>query len=113
MHVGNQPLHLHSRKTIGTYTAIAEVEPTTRKRLETKERNLHTICPVSHSEEVPLHLQEVYEQRRQQCTKQELQLSSLLKEYCDVLSTGEGDMGHTDLIKHSIPVRPGTKPIRL
>jgi hypothetical protein len=39
-------------------------------------------------------------------------VTDLLVKYADVFSKGESDVGRTDLVSHSIPVEPGTVPIR-
>ena len=64
---------------------------------------------------VPEHLVPLYEQGREHCEgpHQLKQFLSLLTSYQDVFSKGDGDMGHTNLIEHSIPVAKDTKPIRL
>ena len=64
--------------------------------------------------EVPEHLEELYEAAKGGC-KEHLQakkLARLLTEYSTVFSTGDGDVGQTTLVDHSIPVAEGTRPIR-
>ena len=41
------------------------------------------------------------------------QFAGLLTQYADVFSKGAGDIGKTELVKQSIPVKPDTKPIRM
>ena len=41
------------------------------------------------------------------------QFARLLNQYADVFIKGEGDIGRTELIRHSISVKPATKPIRI
>ena len=43
---------------------------------------------------------------------QRRQLADLLIKYADVFSCGDTDVGRTNLVSHSIPVEPGTQPIR-
>ena len=64
-------------------------------------------------ETVPAHLQELYAAAVKDCTPQEADdLASLLHEFATVFSTGDDDNGRTHLMTHSIPVEPGTRPIR-
>ena len=65
-------------------------------------------------EEVPGHLCELY---RKACSKLEgnrerLEVARLLRQYQDVFSKGDWDVGLTDQAQHDIPVLPGTRPIR-
>mgnify|MGYP001791961867 CR=1 FL=1 len=39
-------------------------------------------------------------------------LAGLLAHHSDVFSSDDADVGQTDLVSHSIPVEPGTTPIR-
>ena len=59
-------------------------------------------------------MRDLFESAQGNCesTDQEEQLASLLQKYSSVFSSGEGDMGLTTLVEHSIPVVPGTRPIR-
>ena len=41
-----------------------------------------------------------------------MRLAELLDQYQDVFSRNDQDVGRTDLVKHSIPVQEGTRPIR-
>ena len=63
---------------------------------------------------VPEHLVKLYEAAKSGCEepRQTRELAGLLTEYSTVFSTGDGDVGRTTLVEHSIPVEEGTRPIR-
>ena len=100
-------MELKSGAVIGTYTGVEAQEvqdyalPTARKCQE---------APV----DVPEHVDELFQAARKNCEsiEQEEQLADLLNRYSSVFSSGEGDVGLTKLVEHSIPLVPGTRPIR-
>lgn len=59
----------------------------------------------------PGHLQQLYEVAKRSCKVPEKsqKLARLLTEY----STGDGDVGHTPLVKRKVPVVEGNQPICL
>ena len=65
--------------------------------------------------EVPGHLQQLFGAAVGNCKGpgESQKLARLLTEYSTVFSTGDGDVGRTTLVEHSIPVEAGTRPIRL
>ena len=71
-------------------------------------------CPEQHEASPPPHLVDLYSQAKENCADltQEEWLSDLLVRYQDVFSKGADDVGRTTLVKHSIPVAEGTRPIR-
>ena len=101
------PLELRSGVVIGTYTGIEEEEVESPPSVEAME------CRTTETE-IPRHVEGLYESARKNCSSksQERQLAELLKKYGPVFSSGEGDVGLTRLVEHSIPVVPGTRPIR-
>ena len=103
----DQPLELKSGTAIGTYTGVEEEEVNDHPSLN---------APVGSAEgpEVPAHLNELYTAARPNCEtlEEEEELAQLLRRYADVFSTGEGDVGLTQMVEHSIPTAPGTRPIR-
>ena len=65
-------------------------------------------------DQLPSHLQELF---KKVCASikefdKQLVVARLLEQYQDIFSTGEMDIGLTDLVKHDIPVLPGTVPIK-
>ena len=56
--------------------------------------------------EVPDHLAELYKTAMNGCKDplQARRLARLLTDYSTVFSTGDGDMGQTTLVEHSIPI---------
>ena len=73
-----------------------------------------TINNDDHSTDVPDHLRDLYDHavKTGLTLDQQLALRRLLHKYADVFSTGESDIGLTNLVKHSIPLKPNTAPIR-
>jgi hypothetical protein len=63
---------------------------------------------------VPDHLKNLYLDASRNCsTSEECQgMAKLLNSYSDVFSSGPNDVGLTNLVTHSIPLLPGTKPIK-
>jgi len=63
---------------------------------------------------VPEHVADLFTSAQPNCTdtQQEQELANLLTKYASVFSSGEEDMGLTQLVEHGIPVAPDTRPIR-
>ena len=63
---------------------------------------------------VPQHVESLYQEAVVTCSEplQRQAIANVLTNYSDVFSSGEHDVGRTNLTKHSIPVLPETKPIR-
>lgn len=63
---------------------------------------------------VPPHVKSLYDEAVVTCSEpaQRQAIASVLRAYSDVFSSGDQDVGLTNLAKHSIPVVPGTRPIR-
>ena len=102
-----QPLELKSGAVICTYTGVEAQKVQDQEPLTTPaEQTIPT--------GVPSHVEELYQAARPNCgsEEQEKQLARLLRQYAPVFSLGEGDVGLTQLVEHSIPVVPGTRPIR-
>ena len=112
-------LTIDPREVIGRYSALGEIQELGCNSSE----STHVLAVEGHpetmgmdsEESIPNHLAPLYEQGKKQCegSTQLRQFLSLLKRYQDVFSTGERDMGHTQLIEHSIPVIKDTKPVQL
>ena len=103
----SQPLKVKAGTTIGVYTAVEGTDISTDSK-QTRETAMRQEV------DVPEHLRELYDQAKRNCDtiEQEEKLCGLLAQYQDVFSKGDGDMGHTSLVEHSIPVTEGTRPIR-
>ena len=63
---------------------------------------------------VPDHLSVLYQETTNACTHPQEQkaIAMLLSKYSDVLSSGEHGIASTDLVKHSIEVGKGARPIK-
>ena len=63
---------------------------------------------------VPEHLENLYREASSICTltSQQKVIAGLLDRFGDVFSAGDHDMGCTTLVQHSIPIEPGTRPIK-
>lgn len=63
---------------------------------------------------VPGHVQELYDKALNICedVQQRASLATLLRNYRDVLSSGERDRSLTNLVEHFIPVEVNSVPIR-
>ena len=114
LNLTGQPMRLKAGTTIGTFTGI-------------EEKQVEDFQPPTHSEtadiqvtqgidedEVPEHLKGLYEAAKSGCKEpsQSGQLARLLTKYSTVFSTGDGDVGRTTLVEHTIPIEEGTRPIR-
>ena len=123
------PITLRAGTTLGTYTPITsdqifqqpeETTPVPNNQEETTPAPNHqeekTPAPNKgkSTKTPPAHLLALYEQACQNCKSadQRQELVDLLVEYADVFSSDDTDVGQTSLVQHSIPVEPGTAPIR-
>ena len=63
---------------------------------------------------MPEHVGSVYQEAIKLCTtdRERRSIGKLLMEFLDVFSRSDADVGRKHLIKHSIPVKPGTWPIK-
>jgi len=63
---------------------------------------------------VPEHVQELYQSACEGCAgnKERQAMAQLLREYGDVFSSGDHDVGLTSAVRHDIPLAAGTIPIR-
>ena len=101
----NQPSRVKAGTVVGVYTSITEKDISEAEPLDgSLEQN---------EADLPPHLVDLYMQAKKNCIdlSQEEQLSGLLMQYRDVFSKGSDDVGLTSLVKHSIPVADGTRPI--
>jgi len=63
---------------------------------------------------VPLHVKELYEAACDGCARngEHQAMAKLLREYNEVFSSGDHDVGLTRAVRHEIPLAAGTVPIR-
>lgn len=63
---------------------------------------------------LPEHMTPLFQQAAKNCSTeaQTLALAQLLREYADVFSSNDEDVGLTNLVSHEIPVVQGTNPVR-
>ena len=105
----NQPLELAAGLTIGTFTSIdpQDITDNEGKQMGSERRTPATA-------KVPEHLEAMFQKACQDGVSKEQarRLAELLDQYQDVFSRNDQDVGRTDLVKHSIPVQEGTRPIR-
>ena len=103
----DQPLELKNGTAIGTYTGVEDEEVDNCPSPDAPDSQVEGYG-------VPAHLEELFRAAQPNCetADQEERLAQLLQKYADVFSTGEGDVGLTKLVEHSIPTAPGTRPIR-
>ena len=92
----------------GAYSST-RLQPLITNREETSP-----VTSITERNRVPEHLVKLYEAAKSGCEepRQTGELAGLLTEYSTVFSTGDGDVGRTTLVEHSIPVEEGTRPIR-
>lgn len=104
-------VELKAGTNIGLYTPVDhdQIFTDTEKDNSTEKPQIKDF-----STHVPEHVIPLYEQAVKNCTSfaQEQALARLLVDYADVFSKDETDVGLTSLVSHSIPVEPGTNPIR-
>jgi len=70
--------------------------------------------PSSRRGTVPPHVQELYQAACDGCASngERQAMAQLLREYNDVFSSGDHDVGLTRVVRHEIPLAAGTAPIR-
>jgi len=77
-----------------------------------------TEAPPRHSTQergtVPTHIRELYETACGGCAsnKERQAMAKLLRDYGDVFSSGDNDVGLTGAVRHEIPLTAETAPIR-
>ena len=102
-----QPIELKGGTVISTYTGVEAQEVQDQVPPSTQH------CPTTPAS-VPPHVYDLFHPARTNCNseKQEKHLAQPLNQYASVFCSGEGDVGLTRLVEHSIPVARGTRPIR-
>lgn len=79
-----------------------------------EQNNTHGAESPRPSMSAPIHTKELTGAAIEHCTTNEERSAvvALLNKYSDVFSKGDDDMGCTNLVEHSIPTKPNTRPIR-
>ena len=105
------PLTLAAGSVIGLFSVVTE-DQVGGNTTNSSSQSAHSSQTHSVSE-VPAHLQTLYQQSAQHCdSHQRTQLAALLHKYSDVFSAHDSDVGRTHLASHSIPLLPGTGPVK-
>ena len=108
LNTSSKPVTLNAGAMIGVYTPLSrdQIYPDVQSTSVPKDTPSHVA--------LPQHVEPLFEQAATSCEtpRQRRQLANLLLEYSDVFSCGDTDVGRTNLVSHSIPVEPGTHPVR-
>ena len=116
MNPSNETLRLSEGKIIANFTGMTEEqifnEKASRSDCNIQSSSVASVQSKVHT--VPEHVNKLFEKAVTVCSaEQEVhRIATLLSEYSDVFSVDSNDVGSTDMVKHSIPVIPGTRPIR-
>lgn len=111
--LAEQPIKLTAGSTASTFTEV-EATRVDDRLFEAKEAGPEADRKPAHREVVPGHLRGLYETAKESCSglEEARKLEGSLTTYSTVFSTGDGDVGWTTLVEHSIPFREGIRPIR-
>ena len=123
MNTKNTPHQLTAGTVVANYTSTqdAEVSSTLAPTTPFATHPANQVSPSEHhngsgvvKSTVPTHVQDLLTQSQECCNQPEQQqiIAQLLREYQDVFSRGDQDMGLTTLTEHDIPVIAGTRPLR-
>lgn len=114
MNLTEQPLKLKAGSTIGTFTAV-EADEEDDKLLETKSQKARVDSHYVRTHAVPKHLPPLCDAAKGGCNSSEgaRMLATLLTKYSVGFSMGDGDVGHTALVEHSISILEWTRPIHM
>jgi transposase InsO family protein len=117
MNLGRNIIALKPGTTIGNYIGIAEEDIHEPSDVQSSVKTKFQVRGVGKGQDIkiPEHLDSLYEKACKGCANklQERELAQLLCKYSTVFSKDDNDVGRTTLTTHSIPLIPGTKPIRL
>jgi hypothetical protein len=119
----SEPFRISAGSHLADYRSITDeqLQPVTERELTCGAVDVDGVSPIAESSRfhgqtipsIPPHLQDLYDKAGAVCTSAEkLRVAELLCEYSDVFSRDETDVGKTDLVSHSIPVIPGSRPIK-
>jgi hypothetical protein len=120
MNPGRDVITLRPGTTIGNYISVTEEDIQETNEVQSSVSTKFQIREISGYQldrkvQIPEHLKKLHETACKGCKNktQEQALTQLLHKYAAVFSKNDDDVGRTDLVKHSIPLIPGTKPVRL
>ena len=105
----DEPVTIRAGTTLGLYTPI-----TSDDIFQHNGNDNPTKCQQISESALPAHMPPLYEKACQNCetSAQKEALASLLAQHSYMFSSDDADVGQTALVSHSIPVEPGTTPIR-
>ena len=105
----DKPVTIRAGTTLGLYTPI-----TSDDIFQHNGNDNPTKCQQISESALPAHMPPLYEKACQNCetSAQKEALASLLAQHSYMFSSDDADVGQTALVSHSIPVEPGTTPIR-
>jgi hypothetical protein len=110
------PVTITAGSIIGNYIPVSDEQITHTTEGPNLNHTEFTDAPTPSPDiyTVPVPLQELYADACKTCSNPEecQDMAKLLNTHGDVFSSGADDVGLTDLVIHSIPVTPGTKPIK-
>ena len=115
MNTMDESLELRAGSVVGLYQPVQpEQVMEVQAEVATCSEDNNDLGQSAGAVSMPEHLGKLYQDAREVCTseQQEKQLAGVLRDFADVFSKGETDMGRTDLVEHTIPLEPGTDPIR-
>ena len=106
----DEPVTLKAGTTLGLYTPVNQDQVFQHNGESIDTPKCQTVSETS----LPAHMLPLFEQACVNCKSAEEKsaLAKLLAQYADVFSSDDADVGQTNLVSHSIPVEPGTTPIR-
>ena len=110
----DQKVSLHAGSVIGQCTSLDKAQLVEETQVGCVTGDKFALNSPDLQQPVPHHLEDLYQEATDTCPQksQKQAIARLLIKYSDVFSSGESDMGLTDLVQHSIPVESGVKPIK-
>ena len=114
LNLSASPVTLQAGSRLAQYVSLAPGQIS--EQLAHQTESAFPACPVeAEMEQVPAHLEELYMaavRASPDGPEFSQRVQRLLCNYSDVFSKDSSDVGRTHLVQHSIPVAPGTRPIR-
>ena len=111
LNLTNEPKVVYQGTNIALYHPVHQVinDPLLPNHFVSK---LDTINEIDRGNELPEHLHIIADQYKNKLTdSQKCKVNALLIQYQDIFSTGDNDIGRTDIVKHKINTGD-TKPIK-
>lgn len=110
-----QKIQIPAGKIIGLFSPVEEVKAENNKHVPTTNKDGTTFYRMEADQrpELPPHLEEYAEKWCKELSEEETTaVHKLLCKYKELFSTGPLDVGKTNLVKHSINLKPGAKPVK-